>query len=205
MARYTGPRCKLSRRAGTDLGLTGIRSADSKSKLDTPPGQHGNRRGRLSDYAIMLREKQKLRRIYGIMERQFRGLFKKAAKLKGSTGENLMRLLESRLDNVVYRMGFAITRAEARQLVNHSSVMVNGKVVNIPSYVVKPEDVVEIRERSKKQLRIRAAMDSASQIGLPDWVNVDPKKLEGVFKYHPERSEIQLDVNEFLVVEYYSR
>ena len=205
MARYTGPRCKLSKRAGTDLGLTGIRSADSKCKLDTPPGQHGSRKGRLSNYGAMLAEKQKLRRSYGLLEKQFKRFFKIASRLRGSTGSNLIQMLERRLDNVVYRMGYASTRAEARQLVNHGAVLVNGHRVDIPSYLINADDVIEIREKSKKQLRIQAAIENAKQLGFPDWVDVDVNKLQGTFKYVPERSDIQLDINENLIVEYYSR
>ena len=206
MAKYTGPRCKLSRRAGVDLDLTGIRSADSKCKLDTPPGQHGAKRGRVSNYASMLREKQKLRRIYGVLERQFRRFYAKAKRIKGSTAENLLRLLEQRLDNVVFRMGFASTRAEARQMVNHCSILVNGKVVNIPSYLVKPDDVIEVRERCKKQLRILAATESAQQRGYPEWVDVNAKDLSGKLLRIPDSNDLQLgDINVNLVVEFYSR
>lgn len=206
MAKYIGPKCKLSRREGTDLmHKSRIRSLNSKCKADTLPGAHGTRRGRLSTYGIMLREKQKLRRMYGVLERQFRRVFHEAARRKGSTGENLIKLLECRLDNVVYRMGFASTRAEARQLVNHRSILVNGICVNIPSYVVKPDDVVEIREKSKKQLRIQAAVEFAQQLGFPEWLDVDVKALKGVFKNTPDRDQVQLDINENLIVEYYSR
>lgn len=206
MARYIGPKCKLARREGTDLFLKSARRAlDSKCKLDTPPGQHGARKPRLSDYGSQLREKQKIRRIYGVLERQFRNYFAEAARLKGSTGENLLQLLESRLDNVVYRVGFGSTRAEARQLVSHKAVTVNGKTVNIPSYQVKAGDVVAIREKSKKQVRIQEALALAEQIGLPSWVSVDAKKMESVFKSVPERSELSSDINEQLVVEFYSK
>jgi len=206
MAKYIGPKCKLSRREGTDLLLKSrIRSLSSKCKADTLPGIHGTRRGRLSTYGIMLREKQKLRRMYGMLEKQFRRTFAEAARVKGSTGENLIKLLESRLDNVVYRMGFASTRAEARQLVNHRAILVNGKCVNIPSYVVKADDVIEVREKSKKQLRIQAAVEFAQQLGFPEWVDVDAKALKGMFKYIPDRDQVQLDINENLIVEYYSR
>ncbi|TIC78859.1 30S ribosomal protein S4 [Crenobacter intestini] len=206
MARYIGPKCKLARREGTDLFLKSARRAlDSKCKLDTPPGQHGARKPRLSDYGSQLREKQKIRRIYGVLERQFRNYFAEAARLKGSTGENLLQLLESRLDNVVYRVGFGSTRAEARQLVSHKAVTVNGKTVNIPSYQVKAGDVVAIREKSKKQVRIQEALALAEQIGLPAWVSVDAKKMESVFKSVPERSELSSDINEQLVVEFYSK
>ncbi len=208
MAKYTGPTCKLARREGVDLSLkSGIRSLDSKCKLEVPPGQHGpsKQRGRLSTYGVMLREKQKLRRIYGILERQFRKIFKKAAQLRGSTGDNLIRLLESRLDNVVYRMGFASTRAEARQLVNHRSVQVNGKIVNIPSYQVAVGDVIEVREKSKAQLRVQAALENAQQNGVPDWLDVDTKAVRGTIKVLPGSGDVQLGVNPNLVVELYSR
>ncbi|GHD80658.1 30S ribosomal protein S4 [Vogesella fluminis] len=206
MARYIGPKCKLARREGTDLFLKSARRAlDSKCKLDTPPGQHGAKKGRLSDYGVQLREKQKVRRIYGIMERQFRKYFAEAARRQGSTGENLLKILEARLDNVVYRMGFGSTRAEARQLVSHKAITVNGQIVNIPSFQVKAGDVVAIREKSKKQVRIQEGLALAEQIGFPAWVAVDSKKMEGVFKTAPERSELSSDINEQLVVEYYSK
>jgi small subunit ribosomal protein S4 len=191
MARYLGPKCKLSRREGTDLFLkSGVRP------LESP---------RLSDYGLQLREKQKLRRMYGVLERQFRNYYKRAAQLKGSTGENLLRLLEGRLDNVVYRMGFAATRAEARQLVSHKSVEVNGKLVNIPSAQVNAGDSISIREKAKKQLRIQSALEIAGQVGLPEWVEVDAKKMTGVLKSLPDREEILPDINENLVVELYSK
>jgi len=207
MARYLGPKCKLSRREGTDLFLkSGIKPLEAKCKLDTPPGSTaGQRRGRLSDYGLQLREKQKLRRMYGVLERQFRNYYKTAARLKGSTGENLLQLLEGRLDNTVYRMGFASTRAEARQLVSHKSVVVNGIVVNIPSYQVNAGDTLEIREKAKSQSRIKSALEIAAQVGLPDWVDVDDKKMVGVLKALPEREEILPDINENLVVELYSK
>ncbi|QMT40216.1 30S ribosomal protein S4 [Neisseria shayeganii] len=206
MARYIGPKCKLSRREGTDLFLKSARrSLESKCKLDSAPGQHGARRGRLSDYGLQLREKQKIRRIYGVLERQFRRYFAEAARRKGSTGELLLQLLESRLDNVVYRMGFGSTRAEARQLVSHKAILVNGQVVNIPSFQVKPGDVVSVREKAKKQARILEAMNLATQIGLPGWVSVDTDKLEGTFKNMPDRAELYGDINEQLVVEFYSK
>jgi len=206
MARYLGPKCKLSRREGTDLFLkSGVRPLESKCKLDVPPGGAAQRRPRLSDYGTQLREKQKLRRMYGVLERQFRNYYKKAAQLKGSTGENLLQLLEGRLDNVVYRMGFASTRAEARQLVSHKGIEVNGRVVNIPSAQVSAGDAVGIREKAKKQLRIQSALEIASQIGLPDWVDVDTKKMMGTFKTLPERQDILPDINENLVVELYSK
>lgn len=206
MARYIGPKCKLSRREGTDLFLKSrARSLDTKCKLDKVPGQHGDRRGRLSDYGMQLREKQKLRRIYGVLEKQFRNYFKAAAAQNGSTGENLLKLLECRLDNVVYRMGFGVTRAECRQLVSHKAILVNGQVVNIPSYQVKKDDVIEIREKAKKQLRIQEAVNIAQQFGFPEWVDVDAKAMSGVFKSVPERSDLAADINESLVVELYSK
>ena len=207
MARYIGPKCKLSRREGTDLLLKSrARPLDSKCKADTPPGQHGARRQRrLSDYALQLREKQKLRRIYGVLERQFRNYYKEADRRKGPTGENLLKLLECRLDNVVYRMGFGATRAEARQLVSHKAIQVNGQCVNIPSYQVQPEDVVAIREKSRKQARIQDSLSVAEQIGFPDWVDVDSGKMEGTFKSVPDREELPPDINEQLVVELYSK
>ena len=206
MARYLGPKLKLSRREGTDLFLkSGVRAIDSKCKIDTAPGQHGARRGRLSDYGVQLREKQKVRRMYGVLEKQFRNYYKEAARLKGNTGENLLQLLEQRLDNVVYRMGFASTRAEARQLVSHKAILVNGRVVNIPSYVITPEDTVVIREKSKTQARIIAALELAEQREKPTWVEVDGKKLEGSFKRLPERSDLSADINEQLIVELYSK
>ena len=206
MARYLGPKCKLSRREGTDLLLKSrARPLDSKCRIDKKPGIQGARPGRLSDYALQLREKQKLRRMYGIMEKQFRKYYKEAARQKGSTGENLLQLLECRLDNVVYRMGFGCTRNEARQLVSHKTIMVNGRGVNIPSYQVRPEDTVAVRERSRQQLRIRDALNVAEQYGLPDWVEVNGKTMEGVFKAVPERSELPAEINEQLVVELYSK
>ena len=206
MARYTGPKCKLARREGTDLFLKSARRAlDSKCKLDTAPGQHGAKNTRLSGFGLQLREKQKVRRMYGIMERQFRKYFAEAARRQGSTGENLLQILESRLDNVVYRMGFGSTRAEARQLVSHKAITVNGVVVNIPSYQVKSGDVVAVREKAKKQVRIQEGLALAEQIGFPAWVAVDSKKMEGVFKTVPERSELSSDINEQLVVEFYSK
>jgi len=208
MAKYIGPKCKLMRREGADLSLKSSRRAvDTKCKIDNPPGMHGagTRKPRQSDYGLQLREKQKLRRIYGILERQFRNYYKEASRIKGSTGENLLQLLETRLDNVVYRMGFGSTRAEARQLVNHKSIMVNGKIVNIPSYVVSAADVVSVREKSRKQARIAESMSLAEQIGFPDWVDVNQTKFEGIFKAMPERSELPPDINEQLVVELYSK
>ena len=208
MAKYIGPKCKLMRREGADLSLKSSRRAvDTKCKIDNPPGMHGagTRKPRQSDYGLQLREKQKLRRIYGILERQFRNYYKEASRLKGSTGENLLQLLEARLDNVVYRMGFGSTRAEARQLVNHKAIMVNGAIVNIPSYVVSPDDVVSVREKSRKQARISEAMALAEQIGFPGWVDVNLTKFEGTFKALPDRSDLPPDINEQLVVELYSK
>jgi len=207
MARYLGPKCKLSRREGTDLFLkSGVRPLDSKCKADTPPGmQSGARRGRLSDYGLQLREKQKVRRIYGVLERQFRNYYKMAASTKGATGENLLQLLEGRLDNVVYRMGFGSTRSESRQLVSHKTILVNGKTVNIPSYQVNPGDVVAVREKSKEQLRIKMALELAGQRGFDSWLDVDPGKKEGIFKALPERAELPAEINESLIVELYSK
>lgn len=207
MARYLGPTCKLARREGTDLYLkSGVRSLDSKCNISTPPGQHGMRRGRLSDRGIQLRQKQMLRRVYGILEKKFRRYYTEAARLKGSTGENLLQLLECRLDNVVYRMGFAATRAEARQLVGHKGILVNGKVVNIPSYMVAANDVIEVREKCRKQERIRMALDFANQQNrIAEWLDVDVKAMKGTFKSVPERSDLPTEYNEQLVVEYYSR
>lgn len=206
MARYIGPTCKLSRREGTDLFLkSGARALDSKCKLETAPGQHGQRRGRLSDYGVQLREKQKVRRIYGILEKQFRGYYKEAARRKGASGENLLKLLESRLDNVVYRMGFGSTRSESRQLVSHKAISVNGKTVNIASYQVAAGDVVAVREKAKKQLRIQNAINLAGQRSNVEWVDVNAEKKEGVYKRVPERSDLPADINENLIVELYSK
>ena len=206
MARYLGPKCKLSRREGTDLFLkSSVRPLDSKCKADVPPGGAPQRRPRVSDYGLQLREKQKLRRMYGVLERQFRNYYKKAAKLKGSTGENLIQLLEGRLDNIVYRMGFAATRAEARQLVSHKGVTVNGTIVNIPSCQLGAGDVVAIREKARKQLRIQNALEIAGQVGFPAWVDVDQKTMTGTLKQLPDRDEILPDINENLVVELYSK
>ncbi len=208
MARYIGPKCKLSRREGTDLYLkSGIRPLESKCNLETPPGQQGtgNKRGRPSDYSIQLREKQKLRRMYGVLEKQFRNYYKASASRKGSTGENLLAMLEQRLDNVVYRMGFGATRAEARQLVAHKAILVDGQVVNIASYQVQPNQTVSVRERAKKQARIADALQLAQQRGLPGWIDVDSKKFEGLFKAIPDRGELPAEINESLVVELYSK
>ena len=208
MARYTGPTCKLSRREGTDLGLKSpARSLDSKCKLEQPPGQHGAaRRQRLSDYALQLREKQKVRRMYGILERQFRNYYKKAAQKKGATGENLLRLLEGRLDNIVYRMGFAVTRAQARQIVSHRLIEVNGKVVNIPSAQVSAGDVVSVREKARNHLRIKEAVEVARDLDLvAPWLEVDGDKLSGQVKALPDRDDLPPDINENLIVELYSK
>jgi len=207
MARYTGPKCKLSRREGTDLFLKSARrSLESKCKLDSKPGQHGRISGaRTSDYGLQLREKQKLKRMYGVLEKQFRRTFEEADRRRGNTGETLIQLLESRLDNVVYRMGFGSTRAEARQLVAHRAIELNGHTADIPSMLVKPGDVVAVREKAKKQGRIKEALDLATGIGLPQWVEVDAAKLSGVYKQAPDRADVARDVNESMVVELYSR
>lgn len=207
MARYIGPKAKLSRREGTDLFLKSARrSLDSKCKLDVKPGQHGAKSGaRTSDFGNQLREKQKVKRMYGVLERQFRRYFAEADRQKGNTGETLLKLLESRLDNVAYRMGFGSTRAEARQLVSHKAFTVNGTVVNIASFQVRAGDVVAVREKAKKQARIVEALSLAEQVGMPSWVSVDAKKMEGTFKSMPDRSDIAHDVNESLIVELYSR
>ncbi len=206
MARYIGPKCKLSRREGTDLFLkSGVRSLDDKCKAETIPGQHGARRSRLSDYGVQLREKQKVRRMYGVLEKQFRNYYKEAARLKGATGENLLQLLESRLDNVVYRIGFGATRAEARQLVSHKAVQVNGQTVNIASYQVSEGDVISIREKAKNQLRIKSALDQAAARAAVEWIDVNTDKMEGVFKSKPEREELPAEINESLIVELYSK
>jgi len=207
MARYLGPKCKLSRREGTDLFLkSGIKPLENKCKLNTPPGSMlGSRRERLSGYGVQLREKQKLRRMYGVLERQFRNYYKKAAKIKGSTGENLLKLLECRLDNMVYRMGFAVTRAEARQLVSHKTITVNNNVVNIPSYQVSVNDEIQIKDKAKSQLRIKNAMNIATQLGIAEWLQVDEKKFSGIVKSIPDREDILPDINENLIVEFYSK
>ncbi len=207
MARYTGPKAKLSRREGTDLFLKSARRGlDSKCKLDSKPGQHGRTSGaRPSDYGLQLREKQKVKRMYGILERQFRRYFEEAERRRGNTGENLLQLLESRLDNVVYRMGFGSTRAEARQLVGHRAVTLNGQQVNIPSMLVRPNDVVAVVERARKQARVQDALNLAEQTGFPGWVSVDKNKMEGVFKQMPDRGDLAGDINESLIVELYSR
>jgi small subunit ribosomal protein S4 len=207
VARYTGPKAKLSRREGTDLFLKSARrSLESKAKLDSKPGQHGRISGaRTSDYGVQLREKQKVKRMYGVLERVFRRYFAEALRRKGNTGENLLKLLECRLDNVVYRMGFGSTRAEARQLVSHRAIAVNGRVVNIASAAVKADDVVSVREKSKKQARIVDSLNLAEQTGMASWVSVDATKMEGVLKSVPDRSDLAGDINESLIVELYSR
>jgi small subunit ribosomal protein S4 len=207
VARYIGPKAKLSRREGTDLFLKSARrSLDSKCKLDSKPGQHGRTSGaRTSDYGNQLREKQKVKRMYGVLERQFRRYFAEAERRKGNTGANLLMLLESRLDNVAYRMGFGSTRAEARQLVSHKALTVNGQVVNISSYLVKAGDTISVRENAKKQLRVQDALKLAESIGMPAWVQVDAAKMEGVFKKTPDRDEFGSDIKEALIVELYSR
>jgi len=206
MARYLGPKLKLSRREGTDLFLkSGVRPLESKCRADSVPGQHGQRRTRLSDYAVQLREKQKVKRIYGVLEKQFRNYYKKADRQKEATGMNLLRILERRLDNVVYRMGFGSTRAESRQLVSHKSIVVNGTVVNIPSYQVEAGDVVAIREKSRNQLRIQGALTLSANRSPVPWVDVNPEKMEGVFKASPERDELPQEINENLIVDLYSK
>ena len=206
MARYIGPTCKLARREGTDLYLkSGVRPLESKCKMESTPGMHGARRGRLSDYAVQLREKQKVRRIYGVLEKQFRNYYKRADRQKGATGENLLLILERRLDNVVYRMGFGSTRAECRQLVSHKSILVNGNVINIPSYQVEAGDTVMVREKARNQLRIQGALSLAANRSPSEWVQVNAEKMEGVFKSYPEREELPSEINESLIVELYSK
>jgi small subunit ribosomal protein S4 len=207
MARYLGPKCKLSRREGTDLFLkSGVKPLESKCKSEVPPGGiKGERKARVSEYGLQLREKQKLRRMYGVLERQFRNYYHKAAGRPGATGATLLQMLECRLDNVVYRMGFASTRSEARQLVSHKGVAVNEKLVNVPSFQCKAGDTVALRERAKKQTRVQSAMTISTQVGLPDWVEVDEKKMAGIFKSVPERQDVLPDINENLVVELYSK
>lgn len=205
MARYLGPKIRLSRREGTDLFLKSGVKITSKRKLEQAPGQHGMRKSRLSDYGIQLREKQKVRRIYGVLERQFQKYYKKALKLKGNTGENLLFLLETRLDNIVYRIGLGSTRAEARQIINHKSVMVNNKVVNIASYQVVLNDIVKIREKSMDQSRLRASVELSEQRERPNWIDINISKMTGILKRIPERSDLSADINEHLIVELYSR
>ncbi|OGO90884.1 MAG: 30S ribosomal protein S4 [Coxiella sp. RIFCSPHIGHO2_12_FULL_42_15] len=206
MARYLGPKCRLSRREKTDLELkSGIRALDSKCNLERTPGQHWQRRGRTTDFGVQLRMKQLMRRYYDVLERQFRKYYEEADRRKGSTGDNLLRLLEARLDNVVYRMGFAATRAEARQLVSHKAIQVNGSAVNIPSYQVAPGDVVEIATKAKGQLRIKAALDLAGQRQALSWLDVDGKAMSGIFKEHADVSELPAVFKVNLVVELYSK
>lgn len=206
MAKYIGPKCRLSRREGVDLQhKSRARSLDSKCKADTPPGQFGEKGSRATDYSLQLRMKQLIKRYYGILERQFHNYYKKADSSKGSSGENLIRLLESRLDNVVYRLGFAATRAEARQMVNHRSIIVNGKIVNIPSYLVEPNDEIAVKEQSKKQNRIISALDSAEKGVIPEWLSLDSKKVAGIFKRYPDASEFPPEFKVHLVIELYSK
>jgi small subunit ribosomal protein S4 len=206
MARYIGPTCKLSRREGTDLFLkSGVRPLESKCKHETVPGVHGARRGRLSDYGVQLREKQKVRRMYGVLEKQFRKYYIEAARVKGATGENLLQILESRLDNVVYRMGVGSTRAESRQLVSHKAITVNGGCVNVASYQVKAGDVIAVCEKAKKQLRVEAALKLAENRASVEWVDVNASKVEGTFKSQPDRSDLSSEINENLIVELYSK
>ncbi|HMM45514.1 MAG TPA: 30S ribosomal protein S4 [Candidatus Macondimonas sp.] len=206
MAKYIGPKCKLSRREGTDLFLKARGSSyEKKCRSESAPGQHGQRRGRLSDYGLQLREKQKLRRMYGVLEGQFRRYYEDAARIRGNTGETMLQLLENRLDNVVYRMGFASTRAEARQMVGHKAFEVNGQISNIPSMQIRPGDVIRVSARARGQDRIRGALTVALEVGLPSWVEVDEKELQGTYKTVPDRSDLSPDVNENLVVELYSK
>lgn len=207
MARYLGPTCKLSRREGTDLmhKSRGGRGLTNKCNLEKPPGQQGERRVRATDYGLQLREKQKLRRIYGVLEKQFRNYYKSSARMKGATGTNLLVLLESRLDNIVYRMGFAATRAESRQLISHRGIEVNGRPVNIPSYRLFPSDEIAVREKAQNQLRIKDALNIAEQIGFPEWLDVDVKTMKGTYKALPSREELPAEINESLVVELYSK
>jgi len=208
MAKYTDSKCRLCRREGEKLYLKGEKCYTAKCAMEKrayPPGQHGQRRTRLSDYALQLREKQKLRRTYGVLEKQFRSYYAEAARIKGSTGENLLQLLECRLDNVVYRMGFSSSRSEARQLVRHNGIVVNGVRVNIPSFQIKADDVVEVKESAKNQSRIKSALDFVEQRGIPEWIELDMKKMQGTFKVKPVRSDLSADINEHLVVELYSK
>lgn len=208
MARYTDSKCRQCRREGGKLFLKGEKCFTEKCPVDKrayAPGQHGQQKSRLSDYGKQLREKQKLRRIYGVLERQFKNYYQEAARHKGSTGEDLLKMLESRLDNVVYRMGFGISRSESRQLVRHNSVLVNGKRVNIPSYQVQPNDLIEIATSSREQLRIKASLEAAGQRGIPEWLDVDVKAMKGTFKTVPERNDLPSEINESLVVALYSK
>jgi len=208
MAKYAGSKCRQCRREGGKLYLKGEKCYTAKCPVENrpfPPGQHGQRRTRLSDYATQLREKQKVRRIYGVLERQFRNYYKQAARIKGSTGENLLQLLEGRLDNIVYRMGFSASRSESRQLVRHNGISVNGTRVNIPSFQVQPNDVISVNEKTRAQIRVQSAIDLAQQRGIADWIDVDSKKMQGVYKASPERAELPADINEHLIVELYSK
>lgn len=206
MAKYLGPKLKLSRREGSDLFLkSGVRTIESKCKIDRAPGQHGSRKLRLSEYGVQLREKQKVRRLYGLLEKQFHNYYKKAARLKGNSGSNLLSLLERRLDNIVYRLGFGATRSEARQLINHKSILVNNRVVNIPSFQVSLNDKVSICEKSKNQIRIKAALELMKQREKPDWLEINFEKLEGFLKRIPVRNDVLLDINEHLIIELYSK
>jgi len=208
MAKYIGSKCRQCRREGGKLYLKGEKCYTSKCAVENrpfPPGQHGQRRTRLSDYASQLREKQKVRRIYGVLEKQFRNYYKKAASTKGSTGDNLLQLLEGRLDNIVYRMGFSSSRSESRQLVRHNAISINGSRVNIPSYQVQPNDVISVNDKGRSQLRVQSAIDLAQQRGIAEWVDVDTKKMSGTYKACPERSELPADINEHLIVELYSK
>lgn len=207
MARYLGPKLKLSRREGTDLFLkSGVRPLDSKCRADAIPGQHGAaRRQKPKDYAVQMREKQKVRRFYGVLEKQFRNYYATADRQKGATGENLLRLLERRLDNVVYRMGFGCTRAESRQLVSHKAILVNSKPVNVPSYQVQPDDTVVVRDGARSQLRIRQALELAGQRGAVEWIEVDADAMSGIYRRDPDRSELPQEINENLIVELYSK
>ena len=214
MARRIGTKCKVTRRIGTDLFLKrlGGRDIETKCKLSTPPGQHGAKKTRTSEYGSMLKAKQMMKLMYGVLERQFRRYYRLASKLKGATGEMLLLLLETRLDNVVYRMGFGSTRAEARQLVRHKAVLVktagkdaDAKVINIPSYSVKPGDVIQIRDKSKSQTRIKDALQVADGLGFADWLEVNVAQMQGVFKRYPERKDLSPDINEQMVVELYSK
>jgi small subunit ribosomal protein S4 len=208
MAKYAGSKCRQCRREGGKLYLKGEKCYTAKCPVENrpfPPGQHGQRRTRLSDYATQLREKQKVRRIYGVLERQFRNYYKQAARIKGSTGENLLQLLEGRLDNIVYRMGFSSSRSESRQLVRHNGISVNGTRVNIPSFQVQPNDVISVNEKTRSQIRVQSAIDLAQQRGIADWIDVDSKKMQGVYKASPERAELPADINEHLIVELYSK
>lgn len=206
MARYVGPTCRIARRLGTDLGLKSrVRDIDSKCKMNTKPGQHGTRRTRETGHGLQMCEKQKFKYMYGVLERQFRRYYAEAARRKGATGETLFKLLECRLDNVVYRLGFGSTRAESRQIVRHKSILVNNKVVNIPSYQVSPGDIIEVRERSRNQVRIQDAIKLAEGAGFPEWVEIDTSKMRGIFKRIPDRNELPAELNEQLVVELYAK